>query len=394
MPEHSDIGSRLRDIRKRRGLTQRELATASGVSLSLVRKLEQGEVQDTRMETAHRLARALRIPTTRLLDRGDTPSGTPTADLWMPVLRAVQHPPAHQVEEAPTVAGVRGTAEFVQAARKKNQFEMVASLLPGLLRDAEALCETAAEARDTHAHVLLIAGAALTQNRQWDGAELALARAMDIAEDRHLSAAVASTQCWLLLRQGQLSAGRELVTRWADDMEPRMSRASGADLATWGRLLIKLAAAAARDNRPGEAKDALKLARGAAVVTGREMSSAGDMATWGPMSVAYVRAETHAVRDEPEQVLQVASKLPVPGPEDPRRHLAAHNRHRLDVAKAHTMIRQHGKAVEVLAEVHAASPEWLAQQRYARDILGDLVRRRRTLTPGMRTLADTVGLPL
>lgn len=36
MPENCDthIGARMRDIRKRRGLTQRELATASGVSLA------------------------------------------------------------------------------------------------------------------------------------------------------------------------------------------------------------------------------------------------------------------------------------------------------------------------------------------------------------------------
>ncbi|WP_280400087.1 helix-turn-helix domain-containing protein [Nocardia carnea] len=38
-----DLGERLQNIRKRRGLTQRELAEAAGVSLSLIRKLEQGE---------------------------------------------------------------------------------------------------------------------------------------------------------------------------------------------------------------------------------------------------------------------------------------------------------------------------------------------------------------
>jgi transcriptional regulator with XRE-family HTH domain len=44
MPEHTDmhIGTRLREIRKRRGLTQKSLSEASGVSLSLIRKLEQG----------------------------------------------------------------------------------------------------------------------------------------------------------------------------------------------------------------------------------------------------------------------------------------------------------------------------------------------------------------
>lgn len=71
MHEVTGIGSSLREIRKRRGLTQRELAAASGVSLSLIRKLEQGEITDTRMETAHTLASTLRVPTSYLLERDD-----------------------------------------------------------------------------------------------------------------------------------------------------------------------------------------------------------------------------------------------------------------------------------------------------------------------------------
>lgn len=47
LPEETDIGSSLRKVRKRRGLTQRGLADISGVSLSLIRKLEQGEIADT-----------------------------------------------------------------------------------------------------------------------------------------------------------------------------------------------------------------------------------------------------------------------------------------------------------------------------------------------------------
>ncbi|MCP9205484.1 helix-turn-helix domain-containing protein [Streptomyces sp. NEAU-Y11] len=398
MPEHADIGSRLRDIRKRRGLTQRELAAASKVSTSLIRKLEQGEVETTRLETARRLAAALHVPTTRLVDRGDAPgdlqSGTDRSDLWTPVRRAIERPPARQAGEAPTVDDVRRAAHEVQVARKANKYTDVAALLPGLLREADALDRADAEARDTQAHVLLLAGSTLTQNRQWDAADVALSRALDVAEDRHLSAYAVSTQCWLLLRQGKLTAARELATRWADDLEPRWSRATSADLGTWGRLLTKLAASAVRDNRPGEAQDALKLARSAAVVTGRELPSAGDMAMWGPVTVAYIRAETHAIQDEPEQVLKIAGGLPVPGRRDPRRQLAAYNRHRLDVASAHVSLRQHGEAVEILTELHKAVPQWLPCQRYARDIMADVIDRRRTLTPEMRTLADAVGLPL
>jgi hypothetical protein len=47
-----------------------------------------------------------------------------------------------------------------------------------------------------------------------------------------------------------------------------------------------------------------------------------------------------------------------------------------------------------LQEVWRVAPQWLPQQRYARDILGRIVARRRTLTEPMRTLADVVGMPV
>jgi transcriptional regulator with XRE-family HTH domain len=45
------IGDRLREARKRRGLTQRELAQLTGLSVSLVRKVEQGDYGEIRLET-------------------------------------------------------------------------------------------------------------------------------------------------------------------------------------------------------------------------------------------------------------------------------------------------------------------------------------------------------
>jgi transcriptional regulator with XRE-family HTH domain len=55
-------GGRLREVRKRSGLTQRELAQLSWLPVSLVRKLEQGACSDVRLETVHRLAVVLRVP--------------------------------------------------------------------------------------------------------------------------------------------------------------------------------------------------------------------------------------------------------------------------------------------------------------------------------------------
>src|SRR5450631_545622 len=103
----------------------------------------------------------------------------------------------------------------------------------------------------------------LTQMRQWDIALYTLDRAQDAACSLLDGAAVAKTRIWLLLRQGDLSAARLTAIRWADDIEPRFSRATTVELSLWGDLLTNVANAAIRDNRPGEANDALRLARAA-----------------------------------------------------------------------------------------------------------------------------------
>ncbi|KUL67035.1 DNA-binding protein [Streptomyces violaceusniger] len=397
MHEDTGIGSSLRKIRKRRGLTQRELATASGVSLSLIRKLEQGEITDTRMETAHTLASTLRVPTSYLLERDDEEPAGEAAEPWRPLRQAVQVAPV-RTGEAPTVEGVRAMLPEVRSAYFDNRLGELTGLLAPLLVDADALGDSA-EARDVRSHLLQIAGSVLTQVRQYGAAETALRRALDDAPDRLRAAGIIATWSWLLVRQGKLAASREMATKWADDVEPRVSRATPEELAAWGWLLIQSSAAALRDNRRGEADDTMRLAQSVSVLLGRELPRGTErLTTWGPTTVRYKACERHIVLDEPDKVLR-AAKPKRPGRATARKSggLAVsteYHRHRLDVAKAHTMMRQYPEAVDVLTSVHATAPEWLASQRYARDILGDVVEKRRTLTPDMRTLADAVSLPL
>lgn len=382
------IGDRLKAVRKRRGLTQRELAKAAGVSSSLISKLEQGELTDTRMESAHAMARALRVPTTALIKRPEPEAG-PAPEPWRPLQKAVQDPPA-ELDEAPTLEGVAARLPEVRSAYFGNRMAELAGLLAPLLRDADAL-DDAPEARAVRAQLLQIAGSVLTQVHQYDAAETALSRALDAATDRLRAASIVTTWTWLFTRQGRLAEARELATRWADDLEPRVSRATPEDLAAWGWVLLQLSAAALRDNRDGEAVDAMRLARSAAVLTGRELPRGTlRLATWGPVTVAYKTAERGIVTGRPDVVLQTAERLHRTGPADSTEH----HRHRLDVARAHVTMRQHDEAVGVLQGVRERAPEWLAQQKYARDIMGDMVARRRTLTPDMRELADAVNLPL
>lgn len=97
----------MKEVRKRRGLSQRELADASGVSLSTIRKLEQGERETARLETLRKLARTLRVPTMQLAggpNEEDPDAGT--VDRWKAVRSALELPPAVVTgldDEPPTV---------------------------------------------------------------------------------------------------------------------------------------------------------------------------------------------------------------------------------------------------------------------------------------------------
>jgi hypothetical protein len=136
--------------------------------------------------------------------------------------------------------------------------------------------------------VLNFTGWLLVQTRQWDAAETALRMSMDAAGD---PLAAVNTLDWLCLRQGRLAEARELCGRWADDIEPRISRATTAELAIWGRLHLGMANVCVLTSRPdprrcerGQVQDLLSLIR--AVVPadspphgGTEASRAGECGT-------------------------------------------------------------------------------------------------------------------
>ncbi|WP_327697342.1 helix-turn-helix transcriptional regulator [Streptomyces sp. NBC_00459] len=392
----ANLGKRLQEVRKRRGMTQRQLASESGVSLSLIRKLEQGERADTRLETARRLARTLRVPTTSLItEHRDEPEETApgSAERWEAVRRALVAPVhADGMGDEPTVAGVREALEAALPLFSGDRFAELSVILPLLLRDADLVADSGNEGRAIRVRLAQLTGWLLTQTRQFEAADIALARSLDDASDRLQAAATVSTQCWLLLRRGRLAEARELSTRWADEIEPRISRATPAELSAWGWLLLRSSAAAIRDNRPGEAEDSLRYANSAAVAMGREFAPRDDfLQAFGPVTVALKRAENAMVVDKPDLVLKLSARIPTGGMRPTSNN---RNRHLLDVAEAHARSRDYAQTVEVLQGIRADAPQWLPNQRYARDIFGRVIARRRTLTPEMRSLADAIGVAL
>ncbi|QDQ14297.1 helix-turn-helix domain-containing protein [Streptomyces spectabilis] len=390
----STPGERLKTARKWRGLGQEELSRESGVSASLISKLERNERTSARMETWRSLAHALHVPTMRLSDGLDEPGPhEETVEEWAAVREALHAPPAASQADAgepPTVAGLKAViTEHLPLF--KGEFSQLAQVLPGVLRDAADLGD---EGQALRVRVLQLAGWSLTATRQWDLAEDALERSMDIATDRIQAAETVDCLTWLYLRRGELDRARDVAIKWADDLEPtKIRRATPDELCAWGRMLLRISAATIRDNRNGEATSAMKWAAVAARALGAEHQPDPfvSLKTFGPTTVALKVIENAAVTGQPETVLRLAKRVPKGGVRPTASNI---NRHMLDVADAQAKTGDYSGAVTRLLKIKSRYPEWLGNQRYAGDVVSNIAENRRLITPELREVASIVRVPL
>lgn len=386
----TDAGKKVKQARKLSGLTQRELAKESGVSVSTIRKLEQGERSGARMETLHALAKPLRLRTMDLVEKPkEDGAREETRELWAATRAELVRPPATNIDDPATPSGVADVLAASVPLYREHHFAELAAVLPLLLRDADTLGD---DGRGVRVRVLQLAAGALTHTRQFDVAELVVRRALADARDRMDASASVNTLAWLLIRQGRLTEALTLATQWADDVEPRMSRATAAELSAWGLLLLRASGAAARNNQTGVAADMLKLARSAATAIGREVRPEHEnVRTFGPTTVRMLTVEDALVKDLPDKALRLAEHMPL---YSVRPSISVRSRHALDVANAHARLGQYTESFGKLSEVQAGSPEWFPNQTPARDTLRTIIEGRRTLTPEMRHMADTLQLTL
>jgi transcriptional regulator with XRE-family HTH domain len=367
MDQDQTVGDRIREARKRGGLSQRELARVSGVSLSLISKLEQGERQDTRTETLRKIAVALAIPTTALIGRSPVlPMGAPEP-AWEPVRQAITSPAGNGTLEPVTEPGVTSALAAAVKLYHDNRYADLTAVLPALLRDAE---DTSPLLRS---RVLQLAGSLMVQTRQRDVARIALDRSLAAAQESGSPLDAASsviTMCWLLLLERRFAEVQETALDWAGRVEPRLSAASTAEVSTWGWLLLRASAAAVRDNRPDDAAQIMRLAEAAAVSIGHDRGSYHSYwTTFGRATVAMKQVENAVVSDDPRLALSLSAH--VPGSLRPTSD--NRNRHLLDVTTAHLSLRQYPEAFDVLHQLAREAPTWLQNQPMAKDQLAAII---------------------
>jgi transcriptional regulator with XRE-family HTH domain len=395
----ASTGDRIRDIRRRRGWSQRRLADESGVSYSLITQLEQHERESASNVTLHKLADALEVPTSALSAGPDAaPAQATDIEAWEPVRLAVEGRAPGAPEREPVLTAVEGSLGALVADVRANRFDAARTRLPGLLRDCDTLVSLSTNGARSRAllarsRTRQLTALCLSHTWQFGPAATAIDAAIDDAAPDELTLLGAvDEKCWGLMRAGKLAEARELSETWAASAEPRLSTASPGELAAWGRLLLRVASIAVRDNRPGDAEEAMRLARAVATAFGRDSRlRATPWQVFGEATAATIGGEVALLSGFPDEALEETSTVD-PATVPVRRH---YDRMLLDRGRALAETGQHDDALAVLLEVRQASAPWLAQQRGVWDTLRILINgHKRAIPDQLRELADLTALPL
>jgi transcriptional regulator with XRE-family HTH domain len=385
------IGNRLRRLRNERGLTQEQFAERAGVSVDLIKKLEQGRRESARLTTVAALATALDVPRSALLDKRPRLDddralalGLRDALLSVDVLHGLD--PQHDAEPA----DVDTLWRHIDDGWRRywaGRFGDLAQTVPGIVGEARhAYTASGAPAAGPLAQAYQLAACLLVHLGREDlaavGAERAIAAAAT-GDDELQWATLHGTFCWALLAQARHRTAEGLAARVAERIEPKFSTASPEHLTVWGGLVLWAMAAAVEDGRADAAADHLSLAR---VGIARMNHDRHDyQVNYGPTQVAMQTTYAHAVLGQPDRALAAAAGV--------RRHDLrdiSWARHLLDTAQAHLGARQYDRAAAKLKEARDQAPVWFRHQSLARMLVMELAERRTRLTGTLRELVHSL----
>lgn len=402
--DDADLGDRLARLRRMTGLTQEQVAERSGVSVDVIRKLEQHRKQSARLPTLHALAKGLGVEVTALI--GDPPAvasnGAPEPPELVGLRRAVM---PSLVPKSPDMSDL--AALSIDVLRQEiadgwtlyhsADFPSLLPILPGIIADARLLAsvgnpEQKAAGATALGKALQLAGHLSIRLGKTDLALSALERAASAADesgDSLLTPMVFNSVAWAYQRQNRLVDAEELAVNAADSIE-RGKLDSAARVRVWGGLVMSAATSAARMGNYDEARDMMATAEDGAGRLANMPPPDGDgrlLSVFSMSSVRIERVRLAVQHARPEEALQLAkgTRLSKDIPPSWRTWLL------LDVARAYTDVGDAASAVRTLERLRQIAPAWMRQHTLAVTIVTDLWAGP-SRPPGLRKLTEFLGV--
>lgn len=398
------LGERVAELRRRAGMSQKDLATAVSRSESWVSQVERDVRPVERVSVLQLLADALGTSVRELRpDAAGTPSKSATEASELDALTlAVTGPPALAGLLAPAEAEPRALDELrttVDEAWRLTDGPTLAELdelLAPLLADLETVIREERGRRRARVAALLAsayqaAAAAFARQDAADAAWVAADRATRWADETgDPLAAVAGglrmAQAFVTLEK--YSQAEYVATTAVAALKPLVDANDcppGA-LALYGAMHLLLADVHAHRADRAATRTSIAAARSVAAIMG---SDRNDYDTgFGPTGVELHAVSTAVELGDAGEAIELATKIDAGGLAPDRQSRLA-----IDLARAHVQRRQVDEAVAALLDAERLAPEQLPANALARaaiqDLLGQVGARR--ASPQLRELARKVG---
>ncbi|MFD4857333.1 helix-turn-helix domain-containing protein [Streptomyces atratus] len=401
MSEH--LGDKLSRLRRLSDQTQEGLAEKSGVSVDVIRKLEQKRNSSARLPTLHALAKGLGVELTTLL--GDPPGVPSTGAVEPPQLVAVRRaimpplfapPPEPMGAEKLSVALLRAEIADAWTLYHEAEFGRLMDLLPGVIADARLTAavggdDERAAGQAALGKALQLGGHLSIRMGKTDLALSSLERAIDAAgksSDPLLAPMISNSVAWAYQRQNRLDDATTLAIYAADNVE-RSHITDAAGVRVWGGLLMSAATSYARSGDYDRADEMMRTSEKAAgrLATLPATEEGRLVSVFSKSSVRIERVRLAVQHGRPEEALTLARgmRLSKDTPPSWRTWLL------LDVARAHTDVGNAEGAVKALESLKRVAPTWMRHHTLAVAIVRDLWDLPQR-PPGLRKLAEFLGV--
>ncbi|APA95038.1 helix-turn-helix domain-containing protein [Nocardia seriolae] len=388
----STLGARVAELRRRRGLSQKELGAAIRRSESWVSQVERDVLPVERLSVLQRLADVLGVAVRDLRPEAAEPMAADRGDGHRPGsavfeqlrLLLTGHPALDQLfgdeadrESAVQLPELRARVDLAwQLAHESRLIEVGGSLLE-LIPDLEHAARAAAATQRPEVLTLLsrayqVAATAFTRQEEVDAAWVAADRALSAAEESGDALSVVAgtyrmAQAFLRLQRLEQAEQAARVSVAALAAQAASEQPKPEVLSLYGSLQLMLAVIAATDGNRTAARTGLAAARTAADRLGEGRN---DFDTeFGPTGVAVHAVAVAVELGDAGEALDTARTVDasVLSPERQARFL-------VDVARAHAQRRQATEALDALLNAERLTPELVHTDHRAREVVRDLLQ--------------------
>jgi tetratricopeptide (TPR) repeat protein len=393
------LGRKIAAERRRRGLSQPELARMIGRSVAWVSQVERGVRKVDRMSVLETVAAALEVPLAELAAEApviaavnEEPPGV--GGLRMALsgvhsLRAMMNG-RHPVALSTLRRKARTAWDLTHASRYTDLADLLTSLVPDLETAVRALPEIQrAEAFELMASTYQACSAALDKLGEPEAAWIAADRAMAAAEragNPMLVAAGAFRLVFVFMSGRHYDQAEEAARTAADALQ---SKADGGDpqaMSLYGALTLQRAVIASRVNDPEGAYAHLEQASRIADRLGGGRNDYGT--EFGPANVGLYEIAIAVELGDAGRALRTAATVDTSS-------LSAERRGRMliDVARAHAQRRQVAEAIAALREAEDITPEQIRVHGLVRQLVSDLLAMQDPPASELRDLAGRLSAP-